>query len=52
MEEGSLEEKYLDQVSGVSVCDCIGFQTQTSLSENWESPVPMACALDFNTAPS
>lgn len=34
MEEGSLEEKYLDQVSGVSVCGRTGFQTKTSLSEN------------------
>lgn len=34
MEDDSLEEKYLDQVSGVSVCDYTGFQTKTSPSEN------------------
>lgn len=52
MEQGSLEEKDMDQVSGVSVCGCTGFQTKTSFSENQVSSVPRACALDFNTAPS
>lgn len=31
--ESSLEERYLHQVSGVSVCGCTGFLTKTSLSE-------------------
>lgn len=30
MEEGPLEGRYLDQVSGVSVCGCTGFLTKTS----------------------
>lgn len=34
MEENPLDERYLDQVSGVSVCGCTGFLTRTSLSES------------------
>lgn len=51
MEEGSLEERYFDQVSGV----CLATQAsepKPHFSENRESSVPRACALDFNTAPS